>query len=105
MEHIVQFAIGIDDNAITIRIQENAEKIITQNIQRKVERCIFETDYQGNVQDRLRYTAETLLLKWLDSHKKEIVRLASKALAERMIKTKAVKTAIEIVLEDNGGGG
>lgn len=99
MEHIVQFAIGIDDDAIAKRIQENAEKIITQQIQQKVEKSIFVADYYGKPQDRLNYTAETLMMKWLDSHKDEIIRLASKALADKMVKTKAVKSAIEDVLE------
>ncbi len=102
MEHIVQFAIGIDDEAITKKIQENAEKIITQNIQQRVERCIFGTDYRGNPENRLNYSAETMFMKWLDSHKDEIIQYASNALADKMIRTKAVKTAIENVLEAVG---
>lgn len=99
MEHIVQFAIGIDDEAIAKRIQENAEKIIIQKIQQNVEKCIFTTDYYGNSKNRLNATAETMFLNWLDSHKEEIIQLASKALADKMVKTKAVKAAIENVLE------
>ena len=100
MEHIVQFAIGIDDAAITKRIEENAEKIITQNIQQKVERSIFKFDYRGRVENRLNDKAETVLINWLESHKDEIIKLASKALADKMIRTKAVKTAIDDVLKD-----
>jgi hypothetical protein len=100
MEHIVQFAIGIDDEAITERIQENAEKIITQNIQQKVERSIFKFDYRGRAENRLNDAAETVLTNWLESHKDEIIKLASKALADKMIRTKAVKTAIDGVLKD-----
>lgn len=100
MEHIVQFAIGIDDEAITKKIQENAEKIITQNIQQRVERCIFETSYYGEVKNRLNYSAETILMNWLDDHRDKIIEIASKALAEKMIKTKAVKAAIEDVLKE-----
>ena len=36
MEHIVQFAIGIDDEAIVKRIEENAEKTITKDLRYKV---------------------------------------------------------------------
>jgi len=99
MEHIIQFAIGIDDEAITKRVQENAEKTITQEIQKKVEQCIFKTNLYGATEKHLNYTAETMFLNWLDSHKEEIIQLASKALADKMIKTKAVKAAIENVLE------
>lgn len=41
MEHIVQFAIGIDDEAIKKRITESAEKQITDSIQKDVEKMIF----------------------------------------------------------------
>lgn len=99
MEHILQFAISIDDNAIINRVQENAEKTITQEIQKRVEQCIFRTNYYGDAQSHLSYTAETLFLNWLDSHKEEIIQSASKELANKMIKTKAVKAAIENVLE------
>ena len=99
MEHIVQFAIGIDDEAITKRIQESAEKIITQQIQQKVEKCIFETDYYGKTTNRLNHAAETIFVKWLESNKDEIIKRAAEALASNMMKTKAVKTAINNVLE------
>lgn len=99
MEHIVQFAIGIDDEAITKRIQENAEKIITQSIQQKVEKSIFATDYYGKLENRLNYRAETIFKDWLESHKDEIIKGAVEALASNMMKTKAVKTAINTVLK------
>jgi hypothetical protein len=100
MEHIVQFAIGIDDAAIAKKIEENAEKIVIQKIQQKVERSIFRSNYYGKVENCLNQGAETVLINWLESHKDEIIKLASKALADKMIRTKAVKTAIDGVLKD-----
>ena len=99
MEHIVQFAIGIDDEAIVKRIEENAEKQITQNIQQRVENCIFTTDYYGRPENRLKHTAEKIFVDWLESHKDEIIQRASATLASNMLKTKAVKTAINNILE------
>ena len=99
MEHIVQFAIGIDDEAIANKIQANAEKVIIQQLQQKVEKCIFTTNYYGNVTGNLNSVAENLLLEWLNSHSEEIIQRASKLLSDRMIKTKAVKEAIGDVLE------
>lgn len=98
MEHIVHFGISIDDDAITKRIQENAEKIIIQKIEQDVKKNIFSIDYRGN-SIGLNYIAESIFNKWLDSHKDEIIQVASKALADKMIKTKAVKEAINKVLE------
>ncbi len=100
MEHIIQFGIGIDDEAIVKRVQENAEKIIVQSIQQRVEESIFETSYRGEITTRLKCAAENLLMKWLESHKDEIIQAASVLLADKMIKTKAVKTAIEGVLKE-----
>ena len=99
MEHIVQFAIGIDDEAIANKIQANAEKVIIQQLQQKVEKCIFTTNYCGNATGNLNSVAENLLLEWLNSHSEEIIQRASKLLSDRMIKTKAVKEAIGDVLE------
>lgn len=99
MEHIVQFAIGIDDEVIAENIRKNAEKTITENLEKRVMKSIFMTDYWGRPIGSLSSAAETLFLNWLDSHKDEIIQIASKALAEKMIKTKAVKTAIANVLE------
>jgi hypothetical protein len=100
MEHIVQFGISIDDDTISKRIQENAEKIIIQKIEQDVKKNIFSTDYRGN-SIALNYTAENIFKAWLDSHADEIIQIASKALADRMVKTKAVKEAINNVLEGN----
>lgn len=99
MEHIVQFAIGIDDEAITKKIQENAEKIITQNLQQKVEKSIFATDYYGKPTNHLTHVGETIFKDWLESHKDEIIKIASATLTSNMMKSKAVKTAINNVLE------
>lgn len=99
MEHIVQFAIGIDDEAIVDRIQSNAEKVITEKLHKQVARCIFQSNYRGETFDRLNDVAEQVLLRWLDSHKEELVKLASEVLADKMARTKAVKTAINNVVE------
>ena len=42
MEHIVQFAISIDDDTITKRVEERAEKVIIDDIRKKVENAFFE---------------------------------------------------------------
>ena len=99
MEHIVQFAIGIDDDAIVKRIEERAEKQIIEDIKGRVESCIFATDYYGRPENRLKHTAEKIFTDWLESHKDEIIQRASATLASNMLKTKAVKTAINNILE------
>ena len=41
MEHLVQFAIGIDDETIKRRIEANVEKEVLKNITQKVEEVIY----------------------------------------------------------------
>ena len=36
MEHVIQFGVSIDDDAIQKRIVENAEKVITEDIKKEV---------------------------------------------------------------------
>lgn len=49
MEHIVQFAIGIDDDAIRERIVANAEKEIIKDLKQDVANKLFEAYYyNGN---------------------------------------------------------
>lgn len=96
MEHIVHFGISIDDEAIAERIMVNAEKIIVQKIQQKVERAIFAPTFGKT---HLNIEAEDILMKWLDDNKEKILELASEALANKMARTKAVRTAIENILE------
>lgn len=52
MEHIVQFAIGIDDEAIRNRVTESAEKQITESIKRDVEGTIFCKEWHNNNVDK-----------------------------------------------------
>lgn len=101
MEHIVQFAISIDDDAITKKVQANAEKIIVQQLQQKVEKAIFETDYYGKPKNSLNNTAESIILAWLDSHKESIIQLSAKMLADKLAKTKAAKVVLEEVLKND----
>lgn len=100
MEHIVQFAIGIDDDAIIKRIEENAEKNITKELRDKVGRIMFGTStYSGKELDTITQWAESVFKEYLNEHKDEIVQLAAKFLAERLAKTKAARDALGDVVK------
>jgi hypothetical protein len=102
MEHIVQFAISIDDDTIAKRVCENAEKVITNSIQKEVEGNIFRNDYYaGRRRTELTSEAESIILAWLDSNKDEIIQHAGKLLADKLAKTKAAKTVLEEVLNND----
>lgn len=97
MEHIVQFAIGIDDEKIRDNITQNAEKTITKNIEQQVRDRLFESSYYGGHADeksRLNAYSERIIDNFLEKHKDEIVEKASAYLAEKLMRSKVVKEAV-----------
>ena len=102
MEHIVQFAIGIDDEAIKNRITDTAEKQITKNIQTDVEHIIFNSGWKTNGVDKNspKEWVMDLVKDVIEANKDQIIEAAVVELAKNMAKTKAVKEAIAKVVED-----
>lgn len=101
MEHIVQFGIGIDDEAIRKIIMEKAEKSITQDLMKQIrtdiDNQIFVLDHGwcgNNRRVGLQDWVNDLVVKTLEDHKTEIIELASEKLADKMSRTKAVKEAM-----------
>jgi Asp-tRNA(Asn)/Glu-tRNA(Gln) amidotransferase B subunit len=100
MEHIVQFAIGIDDEAIRNRIAGSAEKQITDNIQKDVERIIFNGGWNtGNVdKNSPKEWVKDIVKDVIEANKDQIIEAAVVELAKNMAKTKAVKEAMTKVV-------
>lgn len=100
MEHIVQFAIGIDDDAIVKRVEERAEKMIIDELRKKVEGAFFAKSYYGNPTNEPGAWSERLFMDFLAEHKAEILECAGKYLAEKLSKTKAGRELLNGVKED-----
>ena len=107
MEHIVQFAISMDDETLKRKVAENAEREIMANLQREVGRIIFErTSYYDYGRNNKGYD-EHILSSWakmqfenfLKVHKDEIIAGAAKELADRLARTKAGKAILENLKE------
>lgn len=103
MEHIVQFAIGIDDEAIKNRITDTAEKQITESIQVDVERIIFNGGWNTGKVDKNspKEWVKDMVKDVIDANKDQIIEAAVVELAKNMAKTKAVKEAIAKVVEND----
>lgn len=99
MEHIVQLAIGIEDEAIVKRVEENAEKNITKELRDKVGRVMFGVNYRGDEIDAITRWTESVFKEYLNEHKGEIVQLTAKILADRLLKTKAARDALGDVVK------
>ena len=95
MEHIVQFAIGIDDEAIKKRIIESSEQQILKSIKQDICDKIFEKCW-GNrhadpKKDGLSNYSEKLVEDFMNENKDAIIEKAGQYLAERLVRTKAAK--------------
>lgn len=102
MEHIVQFAIGIDDEAIKNRITDTAEKQITDSIQKDVEKMIFGVGWRSGEVDKNspKEWVKDLVKEVIEANKDLIIYRAVQELAKNMAKTKAVKEAMTKVIEE-----
>ena len=96
MEHIVQFAIGIDDNAIVKNVTENAEREIINDLKQQVVNRIFNSRnyYNKNADpkyDPLTDFAKGIITSVIEDNKDVIIEKAAEHLAERLSKTKKGK--------------
>ena len=97
----VPVTIGINEKEIAKEIRENVEDRVVEKITKEIKGVIYKKEIYGS-----RETNEPLC-KMIHSHISEvlekneslIVQEAAKALADKMIKTKAVKQAIKETIE------
>ena len=100
MEHIVQFAIGIDDEAIRKRIEQTAEKQIVDSIKEDISDHIFrETTWAKD--SVLQNWVKDIVIEAVLEHKDEIIKSAAMELCEYMKRTKAVREAVSGAVEEN----
>ena len=91
MEHIVQFALGIDDAAIKANVEKNAEQAVINDIKESVRHELNRAGHWGMSKSDF---AGSCLEKYLESIKDEIIDAASERLADKLIRTKAGKEAV-----------
>ena len=98
MEHILQFAIGIDDEAIIKRVEAGAENAIMQEIKRDAKAAIFKSTYPNSSTFSRNPTDffDEKIGQFLKENKDEIIKLTANRLAERLAKTKAAKELKEV---------
>lgn len=112
-EHILNFAVGIDDDAIINNVMTTAEKKICKNIEIEVMKRIFVSKFCARsavrndgdeiVVDRdavFSNMAKEVVCNSIADMKEEIVTKAAEMLAESFKRTKAWKQATENVLNE-----
>ena len=99
MEHIVQFAIGIDD----VKIAEICEQKAAEQIIKDVKEYSHGTNYYGKVNatpENLRSLFKEQVAKVVEENKELIIKQAVEELAKNISKQKRVKEAIDEILKE-----
>lgn len=88
MEHILQFGVNIDDEAIISCIKERATQQAIYRIQDEISK------YTRGYESKLDKIFREEVKKLIDSNKDEIIEKSIDQLAFNLTKTKAVKEAV-----------
>ena len=94
MEHILQFAINIDDETIKKQIEQSAEKKIVDKLREDIKASIFTR--WGNVSNKM----EQIMADVMNSYKDEIINRASEQVADSIKRSKKYREALAQITED-----
>lgn len=106
MEHIVQFAIGIDDKGIKERIEKSAEKQIIERLYHDIARSLTGntrwTEYpiSSEFEGTFRRVAKEAVDNVVNQNKDEIIKEAAIILADRIFRTKAAKETLKNIINN-----
>ena len=98
MDHILQFAIGIDDEQIIANVERNAEKQIVKDLKQEVlNKLLTSRYYHGNAtqDDPLSSLSESIIKQVFAEHEDEIINKAADLLANKLAKSKKGKAILE----------
>ena len=98
MEHIVQFAIGIDDNAIKKRVEDNAYDDILEKLVKEAKNSLPRSKSFGS-DVNWRYLVDDRLDYFLEKNRDDIIDAAAEKLCESFKRTKAYKEKMTEVME------
>lgn len=96
MEHIIQFGVTIDDDAIKKNIEKNAVDKLVADIKKEVRDEIF----TGSGWNKgLSYKVQEIIKEALAEYKDEIIKEATAELVETMKRSKKYKEALAKIVE------
>lgn len=97
----VPVTIGINEEEIAKEIRKNVEDRVVEKITKEIKEAIYEKSTYGSrdTNEPLKRMVRMQIGEILEKNENVIVQEAAKALADKMIKTKAVKEAIKETVE------
>lgn len=102
MEHIVQFAIGIDDKAIQNRIEEHAYSDVLAKLTKNAVDSVFAHTNAYSRENMWNRLLEAALQSFLEERKDEIIDKAANMLADRFQRMKKYREAMGDVIAKDG---
>ena len=102
MEHIVQFAIGIDDKAIQNRIEEHAYSDVLDKLTKNAMDSVFRNTSAYSRENMWKTMMGDALQSFLEERKDEIIDKAANMLADRFQRTKKYREAMGDVIAKDG---
>lgn len=102
MEHIVQFAIGIDDETIQNRIEEHAYTDVLNKLTKNAVDSVFSHSSAYSRELMWEKLLDDALQSFLEERKDEIIDKAANMLADRFQRTKKYREAMGDAIEKDG---
>lgn len=96
MEHIVQFAISLDDKTIQKRLEENAYQDVCQKLANEAA-SHFPTTYGNSV--NWKYIMDHAMNDFLSKYKDEIIDAAAEKLKDSFCRTKVYKEKMKDAID------
>ena len=102
MEHIVQFAIGIDDKTIQNRIEEHAYTDVLDKLAKEAMDTVFAHTNAYSRENMWKTMMGNALQSFLEERKDEIIDKAANLLADRFQLTKKYREAMGDAIAKDG---
>lgn len=102
MEHIVQFAISIDDKTIQNRIEECAYADVLNKLTKNAVDSVFSYTNAYSRENMWKTLMANALQSFLEERKDEIIDKAANMLADRFQRTKKYREAMGTAIEKDG---
>lgn len=102
MEHIVQFAIGIDDKTIQNRIEEHAYTDVLDKLAKEAMDTVFAHTNAYSRENMWKTMMVSALQSFLEERKDEIIDKAANLLADRFQRTKKYREAMGDAIAKDG---
>lgn len=102
MEHIVQFAINIDDKTIQNRIEEHAYTDVLNKLTKEAMDTVFAHTNAYSRENMWKTVLVGALQRFLEERKDEIIDNAANMLADRFQRTKKYREAMGATIAKDG---